>query len=63
MRVNLKDKAEQAVAEMMALTGATADEVIRRALGMHLLLLEEKKRGARVWIDGPGGGRREIIVK
>lgn len=63
MQIRLSGEAEEAVREMMAQSDATAKDIIRRALGTHKMLTEERANGATVWVQGKRGGRREIIVR
>ena len=63
MQIRLSGKAEKAVQEMMDRSGASVADVVRRALGSHKLLVDERDRGSTLWIEGRRGGRREIIVK
>lgn len=56
---DVTDKINQAADEI----GTTAQELIRRAIGTELFLIEEKKAGARFYVESSNEKVKEIVLR
>ena len=63
LTVRMTSDARKAVEKIAEMTGATIADVIRRAIGTELYLLEQKQRGARILIEDRDGKTRELVLR
>jgi hypothetical protein len=60
--VDFSDEAFEAVDHISKKLSTSKSEALRKALGLMAFVLDEKKKGAKLILEGPERGeRREII--
>ena len=61
--VDFSNEAFEAVDDISHSLSTSKSEALRKALGLFRFVLQEKKRGAKLIIEGPERGERREIVQ
>lgn len=64
LNLRLSPEARDAIQKIAAkFGGISAAEVVRRAIGTELFLLEEKDRGSKILIEDNRGNVRQLVLR
>lgn len=64
LNLRLSPEAREAIQKIAAkFGGVSAAEVVRRAIGTELFLMEEKDKGSKILIEDKNGNVRQLVLR